>query len=91
MGCYHGEPELANFDTGGGGGGCDGCAQLMIPPPICNCVHNAPGYAYCCMNWDSACQTYAEQFCGAGFAPPEEPSNRFPNNRPPVKRPPPGR
>ena len=89
MGCYHGEPELANFDTGGGG--CDGCAQLMIPPPICNCVHNAPGYAYCCMNWDSACQTYAEQFCGAGFAPPEEPSNRFPNNRPPVKRPPPGR
>ena len=73
MGCYHGEPEMSNFDTGGGGGGCEACAQLMIPPPICNCVHNALGYEYCCTNWDAACQTYAEQFCN-GFAPPDSPS-----------------
>ena len=75
MGCYHGEPELSNFETGGGGGGggggCDACAQLMIPPPVCNCVHTAPGYEYCCTDWDAACQTYAEEFCNAGFAPPK--------------------
>jgi hypothetical protein len=71
MGCYHGEPEMSIFDTGGGG--CDACAQLMIPPPICNCVHTAQGYEYCCANWDAACQAYAEQFCN-GFAPPNTPA-----------------
>jgi len=65
--CFHGEPVLSNFTGGGGGGGggggCDACAQNMIPPPVCNCVHTAPGYEYCCTNWDAACQAYAEQFC----------------------------
>jgi hypothetical protein len=76
QGCYRGEPEMSNFDDGGGGGGggggCDGCAQLMIPPTVCNCVHTTPGYEYCCTNWDAACQSYAEEFCGAGFAPPSK-------------------
>jgi hypothetical protein len=63
QGCFHGEPETSNLAGGGGGGGCDGCAANMIPPPVCNCVHTTPGYEYCCVNWDSACQAYAEQFC----------------------------
>jgi hypothetical protein len=71
MGCYTGEPEMSNFE-GGGGGGCDGCAQFMIPPTVCNCVHTTPGYEYCCTDWDAACQSYAEEFCGAGFAPPSK-------------------
>jgi len=66
QGCYHGEPEESNFaggGGGGGGGGCDACAQNMIPPQVCNCVHTTPGYEYCCMDWDAACQAYAEEFC----------------------------
>ena len=80
MSCYHGEPEMSNFDDGGGGGGggggCDACAQLMIPPNVCNCVHTTPGYEYCCTNWDAACQTYAVEFCNAGFAPPRNRSRK---------------
>lgn len=76
MGCYSGQPEESNFNGGGGGGGgCDACAQNMIPPPVCNCVHNAPGYAYCCTNWDAACQAYSEQFCN-GFAGSDVPTQR---------------
>ncbi|MAT81714.1 MAG: hypothetical protein CMJ29_08730 [Phycisphaerae bacterium] len=66
-GCYRGDPDPRNFTGGGGGGppggGCDGCAQNMIPPPVCFCVHTTPGYAYCCTDWDSTCQAYADQFC----------------------------
>jgi hypothetical protein len=76
QGCYSGEPEMSNFE--GGGGGCDGCAQAMIPPPVCNCVHTTPGYEYCCTDWDANCQAYADQFC-AGFAPPNVPKR---NNAP---------
>jgi len=36
----------------------------MIPPPVCNCVHNRPGYEYCCTDWDAACAAVAAQFCG---------------------------
>ncbi|GEM_PF-1296763 len=69
QGCYSGEPETSNFGGGGGGGGggCSACAQMMIPPTVCNCVHTTPGYEYCCMDWDANCQAYAESFCGAGF------------------------
>jgi len=67
IGCFHAEPETSNFEGGGGPppppGGCDGCAQNMIPPPICNCVHTVPGYEYCCENWDAACQAYADANC----------------------------
>ncbi len=70
QGCWHGDPELSNLEQGGGGGGgggpCDdGCGAAMIPPPICNCVTQNPDYAYCCQDWDAACQTYAENVCGA--------------------------
>ncbi len=69
QGCWHGNPELSNLEQGGGGGGgggpCDdGCGANMIPPPVCQCVQQSPQYAYCCTDWDSACQDYAEQFCG---------------------------
>ena len=65
LGCYHGQPEPSNFagGGGGGGGGCTGCMVNMIPPPTCNCVQNAPGYEYCCNNWDASCQEYASLFC----------------------------
>ncbi|MCH2137176.1 MAG: YHYH protein [Phycisphaerales bacterium] len=65
QGCYRGEPVMSNFTGGGGGGGgCDGCAQNMIPPPVCHCVHTTPGYEYCCDNWDANCQAFADQNCG---------------------------
>ena len=70
QGCWHGNPEVSNFegDDGGGGGGggpCDtGCGANMIPPPVCQCVDQNPDYAYCCQDWDAACQTYAENVCG---------------------------
>jgi hypothetical protein len=65
MGCYHGEPEESNFQGDGGGGGpCPGCGDAMIPPPVCECTRNIAGYAYCCMNWDAACQAAAEKYCG---------------------------
>ena len=67
IGCFAGEPDAANFSGGGGGGGggdCNGCMQAMIPPPVCNCLQNTPGYEYCCQNWDAACQAAAAQFCG---------------------------
>ncbi len=71
LGCYTAEPEMSNFDdAGGGGGGCDACAQLMIPPNVCNCVHTTPGYEYCCTNWDANCQAYADQFCANGITAP---------------------
>ncbi len=69
VGCFKAEPEASNFaggggPPGGGGGGCPGCAGSMVPPPICNCVHNTPGYEYCCQNWDAACASYAASACG---------------------------
>lgn len=63
LGCYHGEPEPSNFAGGGGPGGCNACAANMVPPQICNCVRNTPGYGYCCNNWDAACQAYADSVC----------------------------
>ena len=66
LGCFHGEPEESNFQgggPGGGPGGCTSCATNMIPPAVCNCVHNTPGYEYCCTDWDSSCQSYANSFC----------------------------
>jgi hypothetical protein len=83
MGCYSGEPELSNFDAGGGGGGCDSCAQHMIPPAVCNCVHTTPEYAYCCMDWDANCQAYAEEMCDVAFTG----ENIFLPEPPPTRRP----
>ena len=60
--CWHGTPNTSNFDSGNGGG-CNGCAQAMIPPPICHCVRTTPGYESCCFNWTSECQDYADAFC----------------------------
>lgn len=83
QGCYSGEPEMSNFDTGGGGGGCSSCQFNQIPPQICNCVQNNPEYAYCCTNWDAACHAYAEAYCGAIASPasPEPPPFRKPTRR----------
>ena len=68
LGCFKAEPEASNFQgggpPGGGGGGCDGCAGSMIPPQVCHCVRNRPGYAYCCENWDAACAAIASTACG---------------------------
>jgi len=69
QGCWHGDPITSNFDAGGGGGGgggpCDdGCGANMIPPNVCQCVQQNPDYAYCCQDWDAACQAYAENICG---------------------------
>ena len=69
QGCWHGNPDISNVEAGGGGGGgggpCDeGCGAFNIPPPVCQCVQQNPDYAYCCQDWDAACQAYAESFCG---------------------------
>ncbi len=66
QGCWHGEPEVSNLQGGGPPGGpCDsGCGANMIPPPVCQCVESNPQYAYCCQDWDAACQAYAESVCG---------------------------
>ncbi|MCH2132235.1 MAG: YHYH protein [Phycisphaerales bacterium] len=65
-GCFAAVPDTSNFAGGGGGppGGCNGCAQNMIPPPVCNCVEMIE--PSCCMNWTPACQDLANQFCNGG-------------------------
>ena len=67
LGCFKAEPETSNFQGGGGGppgGGCRGCADNMIPPPVCRCVRNDPAFAYCCDNWNAACTARAQAGCG---------------------------
>ncbi|MBT4768773.1 MAG: YHYH protein [Phycisphaerae bacterium] len=62
QGCWYGNPVVSNIEQGGGGG-CQACADNMIPPAVCNCVHTTPGYEYCCDNWDANCQYYADTVC----------------------------
>ncbi|MDG2201812.1 MAG: YHYH protein [Phycisphaerales bacterium] len=73
LGCYRGEPEPSNFagdGGGGGGGGCNGCASVMAPPPVCNCLENIPAYAPCCLDWTTGangtpdCYAGAATYCG---------------------------